>query len=989
MARQIETRLMMRAGVSGILGNVVRTFYSLCEEIVAHSDYFGSPISDVRKSIMIQDLVKSSRLSYFRASAGFSGFVDALGSIIGQLKLAKVTPDELESAFCASEVQLGGSRAKITELESLYRRYQSDILGMHNLHDREGLMWLALERSEYLLSDMELLIFDGFGDLNGIERELVAAAAAKTPSVIFTLDFEPDRPQVFHALQSTRSVLLKMNASETFLPRTTAENSSLRHVEESLFRDDAQVRTPDDSLWVLECGSPALEVEMVADEISKLVRGQGWTFRDIAITARDVESYRNRIERPFLRRGIRLNETDHRLAATSIAQLLLSCLNVIRNGWKRADVIRVLKSEHFESDLLLACKAEVNARQLGIISGRSQWLDDWRGNDDTRELRARVLKPLTDFEDQMNRSVGSEDYINVTRDLVSLFQPRVSDDVCHATDAAVIRTILDALSDILKTHQSTGRECSASEFFDELEMAISLGSYSVPRAEVDAVQIVPIGNIAARRFKAVFVMGMLEGVFPRQAREESFLSDADRHVLNAHLPSPLPEQLPLQHGERYLFYSAIASAEEKLYLCYPLADQSGRETLPSFYVREVTKLFDGKVSTNRRDLSQPLPTIADSQCMSSLEKSMVYSLVQLPEDEARPAVAVYNALQPKWLGLILADSQVGSAEITDPGLLKHLATSERTFTCTELEAYAACPFMHFCGKILGLEPIRQEMTALDEGSVLHNTLFRLFTKLRDEHEEDLDVNCLDVEDTVAQACTILEDEYVKQSRLANLPDHVRGTQLHALKCNLRRYIAGEIGDHTYGSFTPTYFELEFGNPPRPGRDRDPKSTNDPLVLEGEDGTKTMICGKIDRVDMHADGALVVDYKSGRAPEIREMNSGLRFQGLVYALALQNAFDLQPIGTEYRSLKSWKPSGYYLETVGIGKGDRALGSDAFTGKIESAKCVVLGIARDIRNGRIGIQPMDCKDYCSFRGICRMEDYVYKLMKLDSVVEEVDE
>ena len=79
---------------------------------------------------------------------------------------------------------------------------------------------------------------------------------------------------------------------------------------------------------------------------------------------------------------------------------------------------------------------------------------------------------------------------------------------------------------------------------------------------------------------------------------------------------------------------------------------------------------------------------------------------------------------------------------------------------------------------------------------------------------------------------------------------------------LRRWLAREASS---GRGTPAHFEVAFGLPRDEASD-DPYSP-EPLVVDLGDGRALRVAGRIDRIDLKADGTLVVrDYKAGRAPK---------------------------------------------------------------------------------------------------------------------------
>ncbi|MCE5200782.1 MAG: PD-(D/E)XK nuclease family protein [Armatimonadota bacterium] len=997
-ARAVESCVLEKIGLSGILGNVVCTFYSFADEFISRLGLSGRLISDIQKGLMLESLVQGMELSYFAKSATYPGFIEALDEIIGELKTSLVTPEELTDALskCGSELS-STSVNKVAELAALYTRYQKDILEHNNLHDREGLMWRALEiaKGPSIPTELELVIFDGFNDLNGVQREFLSIIASRVPEVIVTLPFEPNRPEVFSAVEDTHKFLLELGASEIRLQRKKANESALARLESSIFRSTSDPSQPNDSVIILEGGDPTIEIELVAEEIHKLVWHGDCAFGDIAITCRDIGSYRRRICRIFADYHIPVSQSNQPLTETTVARLLVTGINLVRNSWQRDDVLRILKSEMVTADLAAACKVEVDAKQAGTTSGRENWLRQWSNGDSTLEFRKTVLQPFADFEDSLQNANSTEETVKAVSALLDSFSWRISDDQCLAQDSAADKALRGILDDLIGATRLIDIDINSSRLLGLLEGAVTRSEYQIPAQVKNSVQLISVNAINGRHFMTVFVVGLLEKAFPRQIREESFLRDRERFVLCKHLGHDLRMRLPQQNTERLLFHSAIAATDDKLYLCYPLSDETAKDSLPSFYVEEAAKLFADPLTRVRRDVSSVVPDIADACSEASLERAVVHSLSQ-SANASDVASAIYNGLPASRrmiLGRVFRDCQESDAFLSDPRLLVYLLETERVYRCTELEAYASCPFMHFCQSTLSLEPIREEVGALDFGGILHETLRRLFIQLRSEYGDGLRVRELDAESTVQAALAILDDEFARSSRLSQLPAHESDLQLHNLRAYIRRYVTAEI-KKGWDGFVPKHFELEFGFCARDDRPRDPMSTDQPLVITSDDGFRFSVGGRMDRVDISSSGALVIDYKLGTSTKITKFEDGITLQAMVYALALREVFGLVPAGTEYRPIKTWAPEGYYTDSTGITKRNRVFSDAEFADKLRKCEQLVTELAQDIRSGRICIEPKECKDYCSFGGVCRIDSYKLLMQKEaaqagnDSVSEEVE-
>ncbi|MDP1808183.1 MAG: PD-(D/E)XK nuclease family protein [Actinomycetota bacterium] len=1027
-ARQVEELIMERTGRPGILGNVVTTFFGLAGEFIAGKGLAGKLISDIQKELTLHKLVKTAQPVYLKESAEFPGFIAALDQIIGELKISLVKPEDLRAALDSAKAGLPAATvSKISELADLYERYQAEILLANDLHDREGLMWRALDILKSEPPDLRHVVFDGFEQMNSVEREFLAVLAGKVPEVAVALTYETDRDEVFGATAPIRQFVLDLGATERVLERRTDDGTALAHLEKHLFGDGAGRRheASDGTVTVIEGCDRAMEVELAALEIRRLVFEVGYSLSDIVLTARDINSYGELVDRVLADHDIPVKEGKRPLAETALARLLVCCLNIVRGGWPRAEVVRLLKSEMVTDDLGVACRVEIDAKQFGIVGGRDKWLSSWGERDRGHGWRRATLKRVADFEDGLRRAKSMAQRVAAARALIGGFKwhlddrrvefrpktgqagqnletwpkapdarqtnteakERMCDYVTEprrritqqtgfsatslAQDAAAAKE-LQRILDELESSTSLIGETNAAGFMEILDQSIALSSYA-PAEALDSIRLAPVTGLSGSRYKAVFILGLVETVFPRQIREEPFLRDRERARLNQAMGAVLPLRRAQADLERWFFYAAVGAAVERLYLCYPLTGETDKESLPSFYLDEVAGLLEG-LPRLRRDHTQLAPRLADGRSRTALRRAITYGLAQPATIDAQEAALAYNVLpeaERAALDRVFTDSGERPAAVTDIKLLERLA-EDRVYTCTELEVYAACPFMHFCAHTLGLEPTREEIGGLDIGALLHDVLYRLFTEMRDSPGGDFRVRRLNPEATVKRAVEILDEEFDRSVRLVNLPAHAAADRRHDLTMRLRRYLTGEIRQG-WEEFAPTYFELAFGSPAKEGRTRDPHSTDEALILGGGERRPLAAAGKMDRVDISSLGALVIDYKAGWSPNILRVKDGLVLQAVLYALALKRVFGLKPVGTEYRPIKAWKPDGYYLAGAGDFPTKRMLDEQTFAGLLADCEAWVVALGEKLRSGRIAVEPLDCKNYCSFRHVCRVDKW----------------
>ena len=180
----------------------------------------------------------------------------------------------------------------------------------------------------------------------------------------------------------------------------------------------------------------------------------------------------------------------------------------------------------------------------------------------------------------------------------------------------------------------------------------------------------------------------------------------------------------------------------------------------------------------------------------------------------------------------------------------------------------------------------------------------------------------------------------------------------ALEADLLRYV--EHAAHGRSAFAPREFELRFGGP------------EDPLGPAELAGGELRLQGRIDRIDVSADGgeAIVYDYKGKGAPPQAKWLDESRLQVGLYLLALPQLLGLEAVGGLYQPLgrdDDGRPRGLLLDDADPGwpaSIDDRLAPSEFEALLDEVlEAALRGRARHPL-GRAGPRP----DACAYRGGC---------------------
>lgn len=241
-----------------------------------------------------------------------------------------------------------------------------------------------------------------------------------------------------------------------------------------------------------------------------------------------------------------------------------------------------------------------------------------------------------------------------------------------------------------------------------------------------------LSEAQARSFAAVFVPGLAEGVFPKRTFEDPLFLDEKRKLLQGRLPTQHDRNL----RERKLLRTAVDAAAERIFLSYPRMNISeARPRVPSFYALDIIRAAEGRIpdirelerraaKASRSSVGWPSP-VEPRQSIDAAEwdLSIVVPLLHAPAENAQgrgcymlsasPILA--RSLRTRWRRWSDRWHEVDGIVSPDPGvraILQRHRPRQRTFSATSLQAFAVCPYRFLLQSVLGLKP-REHVESLE------------------------------------------------------------------------------------------------------------------------------------------------------------------------------------------------------------------------------------------------------------------------------------
>jgi ATP-dependent helicase/nuclease subunit B len=840
------------------------------------------------------------------------------------------------------------------------------------------------------LNGLQRLFYYGFYDLSQVQLSFFESVVRVAPT---TLYFPLQGRQAFHfARQFFERHLLPL-----------ADTHEDRNGEEDRTRITELVE-----LSVINVIGVEEELAAVCREILTLVEVNGYRFDEIEVVARTLEPYQTRLQSVFDHHLVPFTSTAGQpLSREPLVKTLLRLASLPLNDFDRAAMLDVVTSPFYHNQNAGSIRADLRpdiwrslVYTLGITHGEAEWgrLAEPASSSILRDAEAEP-------DEDSDATVGVPDTSQLTYlwELVS----RLIHDCLALPAQGSIGTLTDAFLTLIKSHvhvpdllaapstelpepadltkvgslirsalarlrqlDALGGDFSWEEWVELFRRVLDETSIPIEANRHQGVQVLDAMTARGRTVRALFVLGMNEKLFPRYVREDPFLRDRQRVVLEATLGYKIDEKLAGHEEELLLFELLSRSATNRLYLSYQRADETGRVMAASGFIAMAMRdpRFVGKAeSTIPRRLTLRISEQPSIQALLPAEELALGCLLQghdaLPVLDAmgrdrslfEQGLATLKTIERESPELGPFDGMVG---VQVPALP---TAKEQSFSPTALERYATCPFQYFAEKVLRLEPLQRlqhdHLPPLTLGTLVHQSLRLSYERLVLLQWPDESLTEAKVQSTVQAAVT---DTFAAHAAS-------QGTG-HALLWTLAREqvtelvaaaVSSDQAEYRVTGFRPVAFEA---------------AAQGIVSLESDTSSVVLkIHGTLDRVDYRAEppALRIVDYKFKQGNEITAVDRnlalsavrGFRLQPPLYARMMLPSL---PAPTDVQLLflaPQWKqPISRSTFDAGLWTG--------YNGDMirQTLSTLIQGIGRR----EFFILPDGYCDYCEFSGACRRHD-----------------
>ena len=932
-----ENRILKSIGEPALLRTQVLSFKKMAHEVFEEC---GGRVKEIIKesgrNMLIHKVLneKIESLEYFRKISREQGFYEIVSDVISEFKKYNVEVDSLRNI--EESIQESDLYNKIRELSIIYEAFNEEMNeGYIDGDDELTLLGKKLLEND-IYTNSEVWI-DEFSTFTPQQLEIIRLLARRCKRVNITLCMDnrdnsngnQDITDVFNTIKNTENKILKImkennisydkpinlnmiNVNEGCNRFTNAPE--LEHIEKYFFTYPFNsFNGKCENVKLYKANNIYDEIERVAKSITALIRSGKYRYKDISVVCRNIDDYEKITSVIFKDYEIPyFLDKKLELLNNPLIILITSAFEILFKDWSYESVFKYLKTgltgiENNYIDVLENFVLEYGVKGYKwtvkeIIS------ESWFNNNEElseekifiSEIMDEVRRPLLVFH---NKIKGKHKVSHICKAIyeflidIHAFE-RINewiekfDEIGLEDKVKEYSQVEESVIDILDQAVDVmgDKDLDSYDFFKILNSGFNNEEIGVIPVALDQVNIGDVARIKGRDVKALYIVGVNDGILPASKKEEGILSDNDRNILSdigIELASNTRNKV---FEEQFLLYTVLTISSDCLMISYPMADFEGKSLRPSIVISRIKKILPQLVEeSDLYDLSSykdklnkvisPIPTFnelilamrknCDEENVEEYWREVYKWYKDSPEYENK-VKNIFKGLDYSNLKNHVNKNNLRELYANEDGKLM--------FSVSRLEKYAECPFSYFVQ--YGLKAKNRkiyEFTPPDLGSFVHDILDLFTNRVKKEGILWSELNNERCKEIVSNLIDIRLSEQTNSILNSSKRFKYLSQRFKRVISKSVTVMAEQIGK---GEFEVFKTEFDFGN----------YKTGEAVMLNLQDDEKVYLQGRIDRIDtLDLDGQTyirIIDYKTGAKKfDLNELYYGLQMQLLVYLDAI--------------------------------------------------------------------------------------------------------
>ena len=830
------------------------------------------------------------------------------------------------------------------------------------------------------------------------------------------------------------------------------KNEELKHLEQNLFSIPYKTYNKEtENIELYNAENQYEEIEHISEKIFTLVRDNGYRYNDIAVICNNIDTYSSMIKAIFMEHQIPVFIDEKKdVTQNVLIKYAISVLEIFSKNWTYESVFNYLKTGIIKIDDIF--ELENYCLKWGI-KGTKFYKEKWNfeknnsenekiednfvkdnnkdNNKDSNEKNLKegitdinftkdqemIIIPLLELKEELKGNmtaekmsqiiysfyktqifgIGQESNIRTNNKNNEIRNNHINNNynknsfTYNDENVEAWNLIVDALAEISNVFKN--QKMNFDEYSKILKTALQSKEIGQIPSNQDSVIVGAVNRTKTHKVKAVFIIGVNDGVFPSKISSEGFFNDKDRENLKKENFELAKGTIEKMYEENFNIYKALTTAEEKLFISYSSSDTDSKALRKSLLISKIKRIFP-KIKEETKDLKQNILT-KDSTFLKLLENinnkewAEVYEWYKNNEKEK---------LQSAVEGL----NYTNLPQRIEKENIEKLYGNNMKTSVSKLETYMSCPFSYYLKYGLKInEKEKLEIKTIDTGSFMHEVIDEFFKRLNQDFENDGNIEEIDntgndgnIENKDDKNIDNIEEkdieklvEKIVNEKLENASKFNQTAKYRVLVQRLKRVITISlkyiIQTLKNSKFKVLGTEVKFDN------DKDSKYP--PIEMKLDNGKTVSIIGKIDRIDIAKmpDGKFIriIDYKSSTKDiDLNKFIAGLQLQLITYVDATCKNENAIPAGALYFSLlepkiaqrniskeqieeilrKNYRMNGLVLANVNVIK--------AMDTKLEDGKSDIVPVS--LKNGEINGRSSSTVTQEEFENL---QKYAVKLIK----------
>lgn len=930
---QSEKNLIDTIGDRGLLKASVLSFKRMADKVL---DEVGGAtnryINDSGKSILLYKIIEENKdkLKVFKKISRKQGILSNICDTIREFKKYDITIDILKDSL--DRMENNSLKNKLQDIIIIFSEFQKRLEKTY-MDEEDALSVLAEKLDKSKIFDSAEVWIDEFSSFTPQEYRILEKIMSKAYKVNFTLcmDFEGEKSNLestdlFYQTKLTEQKLLEIaSQSNISYEKPFILNSSpcykfknkkdFSHIEHYLFSYPYKVyKNNTENIKIFKSLNKYTEIENTAGDIIRICRDKGFRFKDIAVVSGSLDEYENVIKAVFGEYNIPyFMDKKREISNNPIVVLIISAVEILVKNWSYEAVFRYLKTgllgfENEEIDILENYVLENGIKgSTWITSEPWKFKTSYSINDDRDEtiqneridrinsIKDRVREPILKLSNTIKGKKNGKDRCRGLYDfLCEIKVPEKVEQIIQEfkeesrlDKANEYSKIWDIIIDILDQLVDTiGEETFSLDTFSQvLTSGFQEYEIGVIPPSLDQVLVGSITRIKSHNVKALYIIGVNDGIFPAVVPSQGILTDGDRDELKDRGVELVESSRSRAFEEQFLIYTTLTIMDSYLRLSYKMGDADGKTKRPSIIISRIKNLFPKIIEES--DVANRTQITKDNEMQEiSVPGATFNKLIQNVNDDSNE-----NNIDPLWVDVygwyrknqnwserlntvLKGFYYTNEIEILDTSKVRNLYGKHLYMSVSKLEKFVQCPFSYFVqyGLRAGERKV-YNLTAPDLGSFMHNIIEVFSKKLREQNLTWRDIDRNWCSENVSS---------IINNTLEERPNSVLNSSkryMH-ITSRLNRVLTRAvwlITEHIKRSeFNPAGYELSFGK----------SGDFPPISVKLHSGEEISLSGRVDRIDImqknESTYLRVIDYKSGvKQFDISDLYYGIQIQLLVY------------------------------------------------------------------------------------------------------------